>query len=213
MPPQHDPEAVPLRRSLYTVAGTILVIGFILLGLLVDDRPAPVDVALADALRGQYTRPAGQVAELITNILGPVLPFILAAALAIIAYRHRELTPLCIKLGMVLVLCRLTSLIAKPLFLRERPRVFPDLSYPSGHVVAVACTGFVAVLLCAWTRPRLLRLSVVIAVAATLVGALCRVVLGVHWLTDTAGSVLAVCGVGLISAAGLGLLPLPRDAA
>jgi membrane-associated phospholipid phosphatase len=202
-----------LQRSLYTVGGTIMLIGFLLLGVLVDDRPPLVDVALADALRGQHTRPAGQVAGLVTNVLGPVLPFALAAVLLVIAYRRRDLTMLCVKLGIVLVLCRMTSLIAKPVFLRERPREFPDLSYPSGHVVAVATTGFVAVLLCAWTRPHLRRLAVWIAVAATVASALCRVVLGVHWLTDTAGSVLAVGGIGLIAAAGLGLLPLPRDPA
>ncbi|WP_181773787.1 phosphatase PAP2 family protein [Amycolatopsis pittospori] len=202
-----------LQRGLYTIAGTLLLIGFVVLGLLVDDQAPPVDVALADAFRGQYTRPAGQVADLITNVLGPVLPFALGAVLVVIAWRHRELTALCVKLAVVLMLCRLTSLIAKPLFYRERPREFPDLSYPSGHVVAVACTGFVAILLCAWTRPHLVRLAITIAVAATVVGALCRVVLGVHWLTDTAGSVLAVGGVGLIAATGLGLLPRPRDPA
>ncbi|OXM41150.1 phosphatase PAP2 family protein [Amycolatopsis alba] len=201
------------RRGLYTLAGTLLLIGFVILGLSVDKRPPPVDVALADTFRGQYTRPAGQVADLVTNVLGPVLPFVLGTVLVVIALRRRELTALCVKLAVVLVLCRLTSLIAKPLFYRDRPREFPDPSYPSGHVVAVACTGFVAVLLCAWTRPRLARLAITIAVAATLVAALCRIVLGVHWLTDTAGSVLAVGGVGLISAAGLGLLPRPEDPA
>ncbi|WP_409495773.1 phosphatase PAP2 family protein [Amycolatopsis sp. cmx-11-12] len=202
-----------LRRGLHLLAGALLLIGFVILGLFVDDRPPPVDVALADAFRGQYTRPAGQVADLITNVLGPVLPFALGALLAVLAWRRRDLTVLCVKLAVVLLLCRLTSLVAKPVFYRERPREFPDLSYPSGHVVAVACTGFVAVLLCAWTRPRLVRLAITIAVAATVIGALCRVVLGVHWLTDTAGSVLAVGGVGLISAAWLGLLPLPEDPA
>ncbi|WP_414937984.1 phosphatase PAP2 family protein [Amycolatopsis sp. cmx-11-51] len=202
-----------LRRGLHLLAGALLLIGFVTLGLFVDDRPPPVDVALADALRGEYTRPAGQVADLITNVLGPVLPFALGALLVVIAWRRRQLTVLCVKLAVVLMLCRLTSLIAKPLFYRERPREFPDLSYPSGHVVAVACTGFVAVLLCAWTRPRLVRLAIMIAVAATVIGALCRVVLGVHWLTDTAGSVLAVGGVGLISSTALGLLPRPRDPA
>ncbi|WET77620.1 phosphatase PAP2 family protein [Amycolatopsis sp. QT-25] len=202
-----------VRRGLYTLAGTLLLIGFVTLGLLVDKRPPPVDVALADAFRGQHTQVAGQVAGLVTNVLGPVLPFALGAVLAVLAWRRRDLTALCVKLAVVLLSCRMTSLLAKPLFYRERPRAFPDLSYPSGHVVSVACTGFVAVLLCAWTRPRLARLAIAIAAAATVLGALCRIVLGVHWLTDTAGSVLAVGGVGLISAAGLGLLPLPQDRA
>ena len=40
--------------------------------------------------------------------------------------------------------------------------------------------------------------------------AACRVVLGVHWVTDTIGAVLAVTGVGLLSACALRLLP-PGD--
>lgn len=202
-----------VRHGLYTLAGFLLLVGFVILGLSVDERPPPVDVALADAFRGRHTEPAGQVAGLATNVLGPVLPFVLGAVLVVLAWRRRELTVLCVKLAVVLLLCRMTSLIAKPVFYRERPREFPDLSYPSGHVVAVACTGFVAVLLCAWTRPHLARLAITIAAVATVAGALCRIVLGVHWLTDTAGSVLAVGGVGLIAAAGLGLLPLPKDPA
>ncbi|MFI7123349.1 phosphatase PAP2 family protein [Amycolatopsis sp. NPDC049868] len=201
------------QRGLYTLAGFLLLVGFVTLGLSVDERPPPVDVALADVFRDQHTRPAGQVAGLITHVLGPVLPFALGAVLVVLAWRRRDLTVLCVKLAVVLLVCRMTSLIAKPAFYRERPREFPDLSYPSGHVVAVACTGFVVVLLCAWTRPHFARLAITIAAAATVLGALCRIVLGVHWLTDTAGSVLAVGGVGLISAAGLGLLPLPKDPA
>jgi undecaprenyl-diphosphatase len=139
-----------------------------------------------------------------------VLPFVLGMALLALALRRRQHVGLCVRLAVVLVLCRLTSLTAKPVFLRERPRDYPDLSYPSGHVVSVASTGFVLLLLCAWLGPRLLRRVAAAVAVAVVLSAACRVVLGVHWVTDTIGAVLAVTGVGLLSACALRLLP-PGD--
>jgi undecaprenyl-diphosphatase len=116
-----------------------------------------------------------------------------------------------IRLTVVLLLCRLTSTVFKPVFVRTRPRDYPDLSYPSGHVVSVASTGFVAVLLCLWAAPRLARKVAVVFAVATVLSAASRIVLGVHWLTDTLGSVLGVAGIGLIAAVVLRVLPGPRD--
>jgi undecaprenyl-diphosphatase len=106
------------------------------------------------------------------------------------------------------VLCRLTSIVFKPVFLRQRPREYPDLSYPSGHVVSVASAALVVVLLAAWLAPRLARKAAVVGAVITVLAAACRVVLGVHWVTDTVGAVLAVLGVGLVSASALRLLPV-----
>jgi undecaprenyl-diphosphatase len=106
-------------------------------------------------------------------------------------------------------LCRVTSVLGKPLFLRTRPRSYPEFSYPSGHVVSVSSAGVAAVLLCVWLAPRLTRWVALAAAVATVVVAVTRLVLGVHWLTDTVGAVLAVLGVGFVSAAVLRLLPGP----
>jgi len=199
---------VPLKRWL--VVGFALAAAFVALGLGVARHPLTLDAQVAHALQGVYTQPLGRVAEIGSDILGPVLPYVLGVALLALALRHRQHTALCVRLAVVLVLCRLTSLTAKPVFLRERPRDYPDLSYPSGHVVSVASTGFVLLLLCAWLWPRLVkRVAVAVAVAVVL-SAACRVVLGVHWVTDTIGAVLAVTGVGLLSACALRLLP-PGD--
>ncbi|MEV6627571.1 phosphatase PAP2 family protein [Amycolatopsis sp. NPDC051106] len=200
--------SVPLQRWL--VVGAVLSVAFVVLGLSVTRQPLTLDVEVANALHGVYAEPLGRVAQAGSDLLGPVLPFVLGAALLALALRRREHVGLCVRLAVVLVLCRLTSLVFKPLFLRERPRDYPDLSYPSGHVVSVASTGFVLLLLCAWLWPRLVRRVAAAVVVAVVLGAACRVVLGVHWVTDTIGAVLAVTGVGLLSACALRLLP-PGD--
>lgn len=200
-----------MPRVRWIVCGVVLLAAFAGLGLMVAHQPLALDAAIANALRGENTRPVGQVAGVLTNVLGPVLPYVLGAVLLALAIRRPGHRGLCVRLAVVLVLCRVTSLIGKPLYGRQRPRDYPDLSYPSGHVVAVASTGLVAVLLCAWLVPRVLGWVVAAAVAATVLAAACRIVLGVHWLTDTVGAVLAVTGVGLLSAAGLDLLPARRE--
>ena len=199
---------VRLRRWL--VVGVVLSAAFLLLGLSVARQPLALDVDVADALRGIYAQPLGRVAQAGSDVLGPVLPFILGTALVALALRRREHLGLCVRLAVLLVLCRLTSLVFKPIFLRERPRDYPDLSYPSGHVTSVASTGFVVLLLCASLWPRLVKRVAVAVVVATVLSAAFRVLLGVHWVTDTIGAVLAVAGVGLLSACALRLLP-PGD--
>jgi membrane-associated phospholipid phosphatase len=199
-----------VRLQRWLVVGAVFSAAFVLLGLSVTRQPISLDVEVAGAMHSAYTQPIGRIAQAGSDILGPVLPFILGAALLALALRRREHTGLCVRLAVVLVLCRLTSLVFKPVFLRERPRDYPDLSYPSGHVTAVASTGFVLLLLCAWLWPRLVRRVAAAVAVAVVLAAACRVVLGVHWVTDTIGAALAVVGVGLLSACALRLLP-PGD--
>ncbi len=200
--------SVPLQRWL--VVGLVFAAAFVLLGLSVAREPLTLDSQVANALHGVYTQPLGKAAAIGSDVLGPVLPWVLGAALLALALRQRQHTGLCVRLAVVLLLCRLTSLAFKPVFLRERPRDYPDLSYPSGHVTSVASTGFVLVLLCAWLWPRLVRRVAAASAVAVVLSAVCRVVLGVHWVSDTIGAVLAVTGVGLLSACALRLLP-PGD--
>ncbi|WP_329058272.1 phosphatase PAP2 family protein [Amycolatopsis sp. NBC_01480] len=197
-----------IPRIRWLATGIVLLAAFLVLGLLVDRTPLALDQAVADALRGQDSQPAGQVAGVVTNVLGPVLPIVVGVALIALVLRNRAHLPLCLKLAAVLVLCRLTSVVFKPVFLRQRPREYPDLSYPSGHVVSVASAALVVVLLAAWLAPRLARKAAVVGAVITVLAAACRVVLGVHWVTDTVGAVLAVLGVGLVSASALRLLPV-----
>ncbi|MEV6879788.1 phosphatase PAP2 family protein [Amycolatopsis sp. NPDC051128] len=199
-----------VRLQRWLVVGAMFFAAFVLLGLNVTRQPLSLDVEVAGAMHSAYTQPIGRVAQAGSDVLGPVLPYILGMVLLALALRRREHTGLCVRLAVVLVLCRLTSLAFKPVFLRERPRDYPDLSYPSGHVTSVASTGFVLLLLCAWLWPRLVRRVAAAVAVAVVLAAACRVVLGVHWVTDTIGAVLAVVGVGLLSACALRLLP-PGD--
>lgn len=208
-----------LKRALrvrWGLFGGVLLLAFTVLGLAVRDRPWGLDLALLWALHGEWLDAPGLVAGVLSNVFGPVLPVALGLGLvfaAVLNYRRgqRATGSVLVRVAVVLVLCRLTSFVFKPLFERDRPREYPDLSYPSGHVVSVASTGFAAVLLCAWLAPRLVRRMTIWALAATVVAAVCRVVLSVHWFTDTLGAVLAVGGVGLVSAVALRLLPVLSD--
>jgi undecaprenyl-diphosphatase len=198
----------------WAVTAVVLLGGFFVLGLLTSRQPLALDSAIAGGLSGQWQQPAGSVATVVSDALGPVLPVVFGCVLLILAAiswrQDRARTWVLLRVTLVVVLCRLTSTVFKPVFDRARPRQYADLSYPSGHVVSTASTGFAAVLLCLWLAPRLLRRVAVISVVATVLCAASRLVLGVHWLTDTIGSVLAVLGVGILVALAARLLPKAR---
>lgn len=199
-------------RLLPLGCGTLLLASFILLGLLAASGPIGPDAAIADALYGDWRRPVGEAATVVSVLLGPataVVAGVLLLALAAVAYRRNERWLLSVLLRCVVmgVACRLVSVV-KPVFHRSRPRVYPEYSFPSGHVVSVAATAFVAILLCLWLVKRLLSLAIAVGVLAVLVTASARVVLDVHWASDTLGAVLGVLGVGLLASVALGLLPV-----
>ncbi|MQA10678.1 MAG: phosphatase PAP2 family protein [Pseudonocardiaceae bacterium] len=199
-----------MRVRLLAVAAVLLA-GFVALGLLVRERPPEPDAAVADALHGQWQRPLGAITEVVTTIFGPALPVAGMVALIVaivLATRrgHTERAALLCRCALVGVACRLTSLF-KPAFERERPREYPMMSYPSGHVVSVGSVAFVVVLLCLLRARHRLWLAVAASTGAVLLSALSRIVLGVHWLTDTLGSVLAVLGVGLLASVAVRLQP------
>lgn len=151
---------------------------------------------------------------MVSNVLGIALPSMAAIALVLATvlrlYRgYRRDAFVLARILLVFGLCRLTSVLGKPLFVRARPRSYPEFSYPSGHVTAIASTGVAAVLLCVWFAPRLTRWAALASGLATVVVAATRLVLGVHWLTDTVGAALAVLGVGFVTAGVARLLPGP----
>ncbi|MGH3622505.1 MAG: phosphatase PAP2 family protein [Sciscionella sp.] len=200
------------RRLLPLGCGALLLAAFVLLGVLAAAGPIGPDATVADVLRGEWRRPPGTVAAVVSVLLGPATPVAAAVLLlagVALAYRRadRWLLGVLLRCFVVGVACRLVSVL-KLAFDRRRPRLYPDFSYPSGHVVSVATTAFVAILLCLWLAQRLLPLVITLAVFAVLVCAAARLVLGVHWVTDTVGATLGVTGVGLLVADALGLLPV-----
>ncbi|NIJ13506.1 undecaprenyl-diphosphatase [Saccharomonospora amisosensis] len=197
------------------VLGAVLLAVFVALGLVVRGSPGVVDDALRETIGGQWQGAVGTVAAWVSLVLGPPLPVITGVALIVVTVRLRQLddprTRTLLRVLILLVACRITSVVAKPIFARDRPRTYPDaFSYPSGHVASVASTGFALAVLCAWLYPHLVRLVSWLAVVATALAAAARVALAVHWLTDTVGAVLAVGGVGLLVGVALKLLPPPR---
>ncbi|SDC60072.1 phosphatase PAP2 family protein [Actinokineospora iranica] len=191
--------------------GAFLLVAFLVLGLTVSGPPSGVDRFVAESLGNGWQDTAGDVASVGSAVLGPVLPVVAALGLlvAAVVVRRRgrpELTGLLLRATLLLAVCRTVS-FAKPLFERTRPRVYPDFSFPSGHVVSVASVGFTAAVLCAWLARERLRLVVALSAVAVFLAALCRVLLDVHWLTDVVGATLGVVGLGLMTAAALRLLP------
>ncbi|TWH18286.1 undecaprenyl-diphosphatase [Prauserella rugosa] len=212
-PSDHASEPVRARpRGVLLVSATLLL-AFVVLGLLARNG-TDLDVLVSDRLHDVWRGPAGRAAEITSWVLGPVLPVLAAVGLAVAAFADRRRRPhrarLLGRVLLVLVVCRATSAVAKPLFARDRPREYPDFAFPSGHVTSVAATCFAAVLLVGWLAPRLWHTALAAAVSATALCAASRVVLDVHWLTDTVGAVLGVTGAGLATAAALRLIPLPR---
>jgi undecaprenyl-diphosphatase len=197
------------------LAAALLLGAFLALGLAVRGAPSLPDLLAWRALGEHWQGPSGSVAFAVSLVLGPVLPLAFGTGLALAtivlhARGDRQRAVVTVRVLLLLVACRLTSVLAKPVFDRDRPRAYGDFSYPSGHVVSVASTGFAAVVLCLWLFPPAATLVRRIAVAATVLAAAARVVLGVHWLTDTIGAILAVCGVGLLVGVALRVLPADR---
>ncbi|GAA3054350.1 phosphatase PAP2 family protein [Actinokineospora globicatena] len=195
-------------RRLATL-GVVLLGLFLVLGKLVSDAPPGVDVAVADTLGADWQGTAGRVAYVGSLVLGPVLPVAAALGLvvaALLTRRRPALMGLLLRCVLLLAACRAVSLV-KPLFDRARPRDYPELSFPSGHVVSVASVGFTAVVLCAWLARHRLRAVVAVSSLAVALAALCRILLDVHWLTDVVGATVGVTAVGLLTGAALRLLP------
>lgn len=195
-------------------AGLAFLALFVALGITVAGHPLGVDLAVTGAFQGLWRGTFGNVTKITSDLLGLYLPetvmfgVLVGAGLAYYRGMRREAW-LAVRALVVYGLARLTSWTGKPIFERARPREYAEFSYPSGHVVSVASAGLAVVLLCAWLAPHLTRWAVLVASVVTVLVALTRLILGVHWLSDTVGAVLGVLGIGLLGAAALRLLPGP----
>jgi undecaprenyl-diphosphatase len=91
--------------------------------------------------------------------------------------------------------------IAKWMFRRARPRVIPRLSdagwfsFPSGHATMAPLVFGLGLLIWSSPRPRGIRVTLlVLAGAASLLIAVSRVYLGVHWPSDVVGGLFLGTG-------------------
>lgn len=189
--------------------GVGLVALFLLLGYWAQNTVPFFDRAMADAVGTKWQNdPAVAV---FTNILGPTMPVVVAvllAGLTVLAWvrDQNHAASVLVRCLVLLLACRAVSLF-KEVFVRVRPRVYPDYAYPSGHTVSVACVAFTGVVLCAWFARTALPWVIGLAVLLVAIAGALRVMLGVHWLTDVLGAAIGVTGFGLIVALLLGLLP------
>ncbi|MFE2756317.1 phosphatase PAP2 family protein [Actinosynnema sp. NPDC059335] len=186
------------------LVGVVLALASAVLGLTVRHRPPALDRELHQAavdLGPGFVHSAAVV----SFVLSPGLATIALVSLGLRAFLARD--AVVARCAALLAVCWAT-VFARHAYQRVRPIDFPKWSYPSGHVTAVTAVAFTGVVLCAWMARRRLRLAVALACAAVLATAASRVVLEMHWFTDTLGAVLAVVGVGLVVARALGLLPV-----
>ncbi|MDU0293713.1 phosphatase PAP2 family protein [Saccharothrix longispora] len=184
--------------------GALLALASLVLGFSVRRDVPAVDRGLhlaAEDLGSGFTHSA----TVVSFVLSPGLATI--ALLSLVARAALARDPLVLRAAALLGACW-STVFARHFYQRVRPIDFPKWSYPSGHVTAVAAVAFTAVVLTAHLARRHLRAAVALAVAAVGATAASRVVLEMHWFTDTAGAILAVTGVGLLVAHALRLLPL-----
>ncbi|MEU4802554.1 phosphatase PAP2 family protein [Actinosynnema sp. NPDC023587] len=190
-------------RALVAVAGVLLVLASVALGIAVRGTPPGPDVALRDRARELGPAFVG-AADVVSFLLSPGMAVVAVVSLGLRALLAREV--LVLKAAVLLGVSWCTVL-ARFGYDRVRPVVFDLPSYPSGHVTAVTAVAFTGVVLCAHLARRHLRTAVVLAVAAVALTAASRVALTMHWFTDTVGAALATTGVGLLAALALRLLP------
>ncbi|WP_033437243.1 phosphatase PAP2 family protein [Saccharothrix sp. NRRL B-16314] len=186
------------------LVGVVLALASVVLGVTVHREVPAVDRELHQAaldLGPTFV----DTATVVSLVLSPGLATIALLSLVLRAFLARD--PLPAKGAVLLAACWAT-LFARHGYQRVRPVDFPKWAYPSGHVTAVTAVAFTGVVLCGWLARRYLKAAVALACTAVLITAASRVVLEMHWFTDTVGAILGVVGVGLVVAHALRLLPV-----
>lgn len=186
------------------LVGVVLALASMVLGLTVRHEPPGLDLGLhrvAVGLGPEFEH----ASAVVSFVLSPGLAVIALVSLGLRAFLAKDV--FLAKCAVLFAVCW-STLLARYFYQRVRPIEFPKWAYPSGHVTAVTTVAFTGVVLCGWLARRYLRLAVALAAVAVVSTAASRVVLEMHWFTDTVGAVLAVVGVGLVVGRALGLLPV-----
>jgi undecaprenyl-diphosphatase len=186
------------------LVGVVLALASMVLGVTVREEPPALDEGLRQTAV-ELGPGFAHASAVVSFVLSPGLATIALISLGLRALLAKD--PLLARCAVLLAVCW-STLFARYAYQRVRPIEFPKWAYPSGHVTAVAAVAFTGVVLCGWLARRHLRLAVVLGCAAVVLTAASRVVLEMHWFTDTVGAVLAVVGVGLVVARALGLVPV-----
>jgi len=152
------------------------------------------------------------LAELLTLLFTPeawaALGVVGAIVLALVRRRGQALRVFCVMIGSTAVVYVAKAIVSEPRPPKSLWLEAPDsnASFPSGHTMAAAAVAACALILvpaAARSAVRVAGIMVVVAVAGS------RMYLGVHYLLDVTGSVLAV-GCATVFLSGLALLPPGR---
>ncbi|WP_086825260.1 phosphatase PAP2 family protein [Allokutzneria sp. NRRL B-24872] len=194
----------PSRPLLATVGG-VLFAACVVLGSLVDTHPPSIDVWFVEAFRGEHDELLGRIIKPVTDVFGPALALTLMVTLVFgfgyyTGVGDRARAGVVVRAALVLGLSWAVVQL-KAVFTRTRPRVFPGESFPSGHVTAVTAVAVTVVVLIVWSGRELARWLPGALAFVVLLAASCRVMLGVHYLTDVIGAFMGALGVGLLVSA------------
>lgn len=186
--------------------GSAAIAAAILLGFAVDAGGfATLDRQLGSLLAlQQASSPAWLIAsaQAVSWVGGGAIRWITVIALVVLLWRYLSARSALALAAAALVTNAATSAM-KAGFGRARPDIIPhldhvgDLSYPSGHVSSAAVVYvFVALIVAPASR------FPAIVIAMVLIGltAISRMMLGVHWFTDTLGGALLGAGIAMTAA-------------
>lgn len=200
-----------IDRGWLTVAA-ILLVPSALLGLLAANFDSFVlDRPLASAIR-RLGDPFEPVAYVLNENQAILAVFAFASAALVLTMRHRvNLALLFVFAGAARpLLSELKGIVDRPRPTGDFPRldeVF-DSSFPSGHVMTVAMFFGLWIVLAPQILPaRYVAAARVVSVTVIMLSAVSRIWAGVHWPSDTVGSLL---WVGTVLALAMALSPTFR---
>jgi undecaprenyl-diphosphatase len=195
----HRLAAAAVRAGALLAALTALTVGVL------DGRVTGLDTATTDWFVAHRSVGLDVVAVVITDIGSPAGTAVVGLVCGVFLWwRSRSVIPGVVVVGTVAA-AALASATLKAMVARPRPPlglqliVETDHSFPSGHVTGTAALLGIGAVCVGAGRSRAVRAWLsILAIAGTVVVALTRLYLGVHWLTDvTAGAVLAALFVTL----------------
>lgn len=187
-----------MRRYLLMPIGLLSLLLFVELGILAKSGPLPIDTSVALWFKAYRTPREVKLAQIVSAFTTPIIVLsVMVIILLFLNYWNRSWYPRdFIPLALVGTAAVLSS-VAKAFFDRVRPgagltTLFDFApSYPSSHIVFVAAAG--CALLFYFERHKFV-IFIVVSLVIGIIG-VCRLTLGVHWITDIIGGIFLSWGL------------------